>query len=171
MRLYLTIIFIIAFLFEVLAFFFSKYREKINVKFIESEHDLLSIVCHHLLALLNIIVLIISFIVLGIYAILLLTIIFSILTHTEINLNPLLNVPFSVTCIICLVIIFIVFEILCKVNKLVKKVIDNLCDINNPNNDEKMGITGNLRYSIIVYVIPLTILLFLINVILGIQYV
>lgn len=70
---------------------------------------------------------------------LILRIIFSILTDTKVNLNPILNVPFLLTCIICLVLIFIIFEILCKVNKQVKNMIDNLCDVNNHNNDEKNG--------------------------------
>lgn len=61
------------------------------------------------------------------------------MTDTKVNLNLILNVPFSLTCIICLVLIFIIFEILCKVNKQEKNMIDNLCDVNNYNNDEKNG--------------------------------
>jgi hypothetical protein len=170
MRFYLIIIFIGALFFEFLAYFISKHREKLNSKFIESKHDFLAVICHHLLALLNVIVLVVSFIALSFYVVLLLTVFFSVLANTEIYLNPIVNIPFSVIIISFLVLIFIAFEIIAKRNIRVKEIIDKLCDMNNPNNDEKMGMIGNLRYNIIVYIVPLTTLLFLINFILGVEY-
>lgn len=170
MRFYSTIVFVGALFFEALAYFISKYREKLNDKFIESKHDFLAVICHHLLALLNVIVLVVSFLSLIFYIVLLLTVFFSLLTNTEVHLNPILNIPFSMIIILFFVLIFIVFEIMAKSNLRIKETIDRLCDVNNPNNDEKMGMIGNLRYGIIVYVVPMTILLFLINLILGVEY-
>lgn len=67
-------------------------------------------------------------------------------------------------------VVAITFEIMVKRNIKIKDRINILCDVNNPYCDEKMGICGNLRDEIIVYAIPLTILLFLIKFILGVEY-
>ncbi len=169
MRFYLTIVFIVSLLFEILAYVISIYREKLNNKFIESRHDFLAVICHHLLAFLNVALLVISFLGLIFYTLLLLTLFFSLFIDSEINLNPILNIPFSIMSIIFIVLIFIIFEILVKKNEIIKMTIDRLSDVDKSNNDEQMGISGNLRYIIIVYVMPLTILLFLINLLLGVE--
>lgn len=51
MRLYSTIIFVVAITFEILSYYLSKYKEKLNERFIESKHDFLVVISHHLLAL------------------------------------------------------------------------------------------------------------------------
>ncbi len=170
MRFYSTVIFVIALFFEILSFIISVYREKLNSKFIESNHDFLSVACHHILAMVNVIILVISFLSIIYYLLLILTILFSLISNTEIKLEPIINVPFSISIIILIIIIFITFEICVKRNERIRKTINKLCDVDNPNNDEKLGIIGNLRYGIIVYIVPITILLYLINMVLGVNY-
>lgn len=171
MRIYTIFIFFIALFFEITAYFISLYREKLNDRFIASKHDLLSVAGHHILAILNVLVLIIGYCAILFYIVLLLTGLFSLVTNEKNILNPVISLPFSIILIVIIIVSFISFEIIAKKSNKIKGKIDIICRVYNLNSDEKMGMIGNLRQQIILYIIPATITLFLITIILGIEYV